>query len=198
MDPTVRGGNLFGTMMAVRGGPHEPEEDPGPSRLPGEEDDDAEEKQEQQHLQQQQLAWQDDLDDGEDGEIAGLTDELSKGASVGSVAAHPTIPKEVAEAMKASLLAVHIRNHNLGGITKKGVPSRTTSSGSSRSTASSSQREQRSAYLQRVHLAHVTDKPTASRPPGSVSPPNEPLLPPLLPQLAPPRIHEPPPHANAG
>jgi len=191
MDATVRGGNLFGAMMAVRApDSSEPtaDERPSCSAPPAGEEQPA-------------GTWgEEDLDDGEDGEIAILTEELSKGASIAPQSADPAVETAV-EAMRVTALHAHVRNQ--GGITKKAAGSRTISSrssSSSRSTASgtSSQREHRSAYLQRVHLAHVTQRPHATKP--AVTPPAEhvePLLPPLLPQLAPPVFDTSPPVIDA-
>ena len=190
MDATVRGGNLFGAMMAVRA-PDSSEptavERPSSSAPPAEEEEPA-------------GTWGEDIYAGDDGEIAMLTEELSKGASIAPQSADPAVETAV-EAMRVTALHAHVRNQ--GGITKKAAGSRTISSrssSSSRSTASgtSSQREHRSAYLQRVHLAHVTRRPCATM--RAVTPPaehTEPLLPPLLPQLAPPVFDTSPPVIDA-
>ena len=176
MDATVHGGNFFGTMMAVRGA-SESHDSAGRHC----------EEEEQQHSQHGEEE-EEEVDDGEDGEVAFIADVLRDGAALAPQHA-AALPKEATR----SLFSDHtVRNSNHGGIAKKAVASRTFSSPSSRSgTSSSSQREQRAAYLQRMHLAHVTQKPEATKPPGQLTPPVETLLPPLLPQLAPPVIAPP-------
>jgi hypothetical protein len=155
MDHTVRGGTLFGTIMAKRGGTSVSQ---GPSRLPG---DDAWEQQQLSPMQASAEATK-ATSHIRNHRLGGITTDVpscttSSDSSRGTSNSSQRLPQPKARA--AYLQRVH---RNLG-ITK-----------SSRPTSNSSQREQPSAYPMGVHLARVA--PVASRPPGAVSPHNEPLL----------------------